>query len=128
MDSISSDAGTGTAITFSVGAAGSTETANKTGSVGPDMSQYTNFVWTLTGNLTLTDPGDEAIGQSGIFVFIQDGTGSRTLTHSANQYFTAGAAAITLSTAANSIDVVPYFVQADGKIHLGKVQAAFADA
>ena len=128
LDSITSDAGTGTAITFSVGAAGSTETANKTGSVGPDMSQYTNFVWTLTGNLTLTDPGDEAVGQSGIFVFIQDGTGSRTLTHSANQFFTAGAAAITLSTAANSIDVVPYFVQADGKIHLGKVQAAFADA
>ena len=82
----------------------------------------------MTGNVTLTDPGDEVAGQSGIFVFIQDGTGSRTLSHAADQYFTAGGTAITLSTAANSIDVVPYFVQADGKIHLGAAQLAFADA
>ena len=71
---------------------------------------------------------DETAGQSGIFVFVQDGTGGGTLSHAANMYFTAGGTAITLSTAANAIDVVPYFVQADGKIHLGKVQAAFADA
>jgi len=128
LDSIASDAGTGTAITMSAGLVGNTETASKTGSVAPDMSQYTNFVWTLTGNLTLTDPGDEAAGQGGIFVFIQDGTGSRTLSHAANEYFTAGGSAITLSTAASAIDVVPYFVQADGKIHLGAVQKAFADA
>ena len=130
LDSISSDAGTGTAITFGAGVAGSTETANKTGSVAPDFSQYTNFVWTLTGALTLTDPGDADTmpGLSGIFVFIQDGTGGRTLTHAVDEYLTAGGAAITLSTAANSIDIVPYFVQVDGKIHLGKVQLAFADA
>ena len=130
LDSISSDAGTGTAITFGAGVAGSTETANKTGSVAPDFSQYTNFVWTLTGALTLTDPGntDTMPGLSGVFVFIQDGTGGHTLTHTVDQYFTAGGAAITLSTAANSIDIVPYFVQVDGKIHLGKVQLAFADA
>ena len=130
LDSISSDAGTGTAITFGAGVAGSTETANKTGSVAPDFSQYTNFVWTLTGALTLTDPGntDTMPGLSGVFVFIQDGTGGRTLTHAVDEYLTAGGAAITLSTAANSIDIVPYFVQVDGKIHLGKVQLAFADA
>ena len=129
LDSIASDAGVGTAITMSAGLAGSTHTnTSVSGTVAPDMSQYTNFVWTLTGNLVLDDPGDEVAGQGGIFVFIQDGTGSRTLSHAANQYFSAGGSAITISTAASAIDVVPYFVQADGKIHLGAVQKAFADA
>ena len=129
LDSISSDAGTGTAITFGAGNVPNTETdTNVSGNKAPDFSQYTNFIYTLTGDLTLTDPGDEVAGQSGVFVFIQDGTGSRTLSHAADQYFSAGGTAITLSTAANSIDIVPYFVQADGKIHLGAVQTAFADA
>ena len=129
LDSIASDAGTGTAITMSAGLVGNTHTnTSVSGTVAPDMSQYTNFVWTLTGNLVLDDPGDEVAGQGGIFVFIQDGTGSRTLSHAANQYFSAGGSAITISTAASAIDVVPYFVQADGKIHLGAVQKAFADA
>ena len=129
LDSISSDAGTGTAITFGAGNVPNTETnTNVSGNKAPDFSQYTNFIYTLTGNLTLTDPGDEVAGQSGIFVFIQDGTGSRTLSHAADQYLSAGGSAITLSTDANAIDIVPYFVQADGKIHLGAVQKAFADA
>jgi hypothetical protein len=98
------------------------------GDTGPDFSQYTNFIWTLTGDLVLTDPGDEVQGQSGIFVFIQDGSGSRTLSHANDVYRTAGGTAITLSTAGGAIDIVPYFVQADGTIHLGAAQLAFADA
>tara|TARA_R110002020_G_scaffold468164_1_gene692248 strand:+ start:2448 stop:4829 length:2382 start_codon:yes stop_codon:yes gene_type:complete len=129
LDSIASDAGTGTAITFGAGNVPNTQTAgSQGGNTAPDFSQYTNFVWTLTSNLVLTDPGDEVAGQSGIFVFIQDGTGSRTLSHAADQYFVAGGTSITLTTAANSIDIVPYFVQADGKIHLGAAQLAFAEA
>jgi cytoskeletal protein CcmA (bactofilin family) len=129
LDSIASDAGTGTAITFGAGNVPNTQTAgSQGGSTAPDFSQYTNFIWTLTSNLVLTDPGDEVAGQSGIFVFIQDGTGSRTLSHAADQYFVAGGTSITLTTAANAIDIVPYFVQADGKIHLGAAQLAFAEA
>ena len=129
LDSIASDAGTGTAITFSAGNVPNTNTnTSVSGSTAPDFSQYTNFVWTLTGNLVLTDPGDEVAGQSGIFVFIQDGTGSRTLSHAADQYFVAGGTSITLTTTASAIDIVPYFVQADGKIHLGAAQLAFAEA
>jgi hypothetical protein len=129
LDSIASDAGVGTAITFSAGNVPNTQTAgSQTGNVTPDMSQYTNFVWTLTGNIVLQDPTDEVAGQSGIFVFIQDGTGSRTLSHADDRYFVAGGTSITLSTAASSIDIVPYFVQADGKIHLGAAQKAFAEA
>jgi len=129
LDSIASDAGTGTAITFSAGNVPNTNVnTSVSGSTAPDFSQYTNFIWTLTGNLVLTDPGDEVAGQSGIFVFIQDGTGSRTLSHAADQYFVAGGTSITLTTAASAIDIVPYFVQADGKIHLGAAQLAFAEA
>jgi hypothetical protein len=128
LDSIASDAGVGTAITLSAGIVPNTETASKSGTVAPDMSQYTNFVWTLGGNLVLDDPTDEVAGQSGVFVFIQDGTGSRTLSHADDRYFVAGGTSITLTTSANAIDIVPYFVQADGKIHLGAAQLAFAEA
>ena len=129
LDSIASDAGVGTAITFSAGNVPNTLTAgSQTGNITPDFSQYTNFILTLTGNIVLQDPGDEVAGQSGIFVFIQDGTGSRTLSHADDRYHVAGGTSITLSTAANSVDIVPYFVQADGTIHLGAAQLAFAEA
>mgnify|MGYP003113811753 CR=1 FL=1 len=129
LDSIASDAGTGTAITFSAANVPNTQTAgSQSGNITPDFSQFTNFILTLTGNIVLQDPGDEVAGQSGIFVFIQDGTGSRTLSHADDRYFVAGGTSITLSTGANAIDIVPYFVQADGKIHLGAAQKAFAEA
>lgn len=96
-----------------------------TGTATPDMSEYQNFVWTLTGNVTLGNPDDEVVGQSGFFVFKQDGTGSRTLSLG-NQYKTAGGNGITLSTANGSVDIVPYIVEASGSILLGAVQLAFA--
>lgn len=105
---------------------GATDTnATVTGSVTPNMDTYQNFVWTLTGNITLGNPDDEAVGQSGFFVFIQDGTGGRTVSLS-SQFKTAGAAGITLSSAASSIDVVPYIVSASGSILLGTPLLAFA--
>ena len=105
---------------------GATNTnATVTGSVTPDMDTYQNFVWTLTGNVTLGNPSDEAVGQSGFFVFIQDGTGSRTLSLS-SEYKTAGGAGIALSTTAGAIDIVPYIVSASGNILLGTPQLAFA--
>ena len=129
LDSIASDAGVGTAITFGAGNVPNTLVAgSQTGNITPDMSQYTNFILTLTGNIVLQDPGDEVAGQSGVFVFIQDGTGSRTLSHADDRYFVAGGTSITLSTAANAKDIVPYFVEADGTIYLGAAQLAFAEA
>jgi len=73
----------------------------------------------------LGNPTTESVGQSGFFVFIQDGTGSRTLSLS-SEYKTAGGAGITLSTTAGAIDVVPYIVSASGSILLGTPQLAFA--
>jgi len=103
-----------------------TDTSNS-GSVTLDYTANQNFVLTMTGNVTLANPSTENVGQSGFITFIQDGTGSRVLSVG-SQYFCAGGAVIVLSTAANSIDIVPYVVIAAGKICLGAPQLAFADA
>tara|TARA_Y100000401_G_scaffold97870_1_gene85410 strand:- start:145 stop:2715 length:2571 start_codon:yes stop_codon:yes gene_type:complete len=127
---ISSLTGNAAAITLSQGVVPNTVTEAASGNYTPDMSRYTNFILTVdnSNNCTLQDPTDEVAGQSGIFVFIQDGTGGGTLSHADDRYFVSGGTSITLSTAANAIDIVPYFVQADGKIHLGVAQKAFAEA
>lgn len=101
-----------------------TDTSN-TGSVTLDFAANQNFVLTLTGNVTLANPSTEQVGQAGVIVCIQDGTGSRTLSLGTD-YETAGGAGITLSTAASAVDVIPYFVKSSGSIQLGAVQKAFA--
>jgi hypothetical protein len=111
--------------TFTKAQRGSTQTANATGSTTLDFDLYQNFVLTLTGNLTLANPSTESVGQSGVIVIIQDGTGSRTLSLGTD-YETAGGAGLTISTAANAVDVIPYFVKASGSIQLGAPQLAFA--
>ena len=112
--------------TFTKALRGSTQTAgSQTGSVTLDFDTYQNFVLTATGNVTLANPSTESVGQSGIIVFIQDGTGSRTLSLGTD-YETAGGAGLTISTAANAVDVIPYFVKASASIQLGAPQLAFA--
>ena len=112
--------------TFTKAQRGSTQTAgSQTGSITLDFDTYQNFVLTATGNVTLANPSTESVGQSGIIVFIQDGTGSRTLSLGTD-YETAGGAGLTISTAANAVDVIPYFVKASGSIQLGVPQLAFA--
>ena len=101
-----------------------TDTSN-TGSVTLDFKTNQNFVLTFTGNVTLANPTTETAGQAGVIVCIQDGTGSRTLSLGTD-YETAAGAGITLSTAANAVDVIPYFVKAAGSIQLGAVQKAFS--
>ena len=112
--------------TFGKATVGATDTdTSNTGSVTLNFQTNQNFVLTLTGNVTLANPSTEAVGQSGIMVFIQDGTGSRTLSLGTD-YETAGGAGITLSTAASAVDIVPYFVKAAGSIQLGAPQKAFS--
>ena len=114
----------GTTITGTLIATTSTA-GSQTGSVTLDFAANQNFVLTFTGNVTLANPSTEQVGQSGIICCIQDGTGSRTLSLGTD-YETAGGAGITLSTAANSVDIIPYFVKASGSIQLGAVQLAFS--
>ena len=115
---------TGAQVTGTFLATTDTDTSN-TGSVTLDFAANQNFILTLTGNLTLANPTTEQVGQAGVITFIQDGTGSRTLTLG-SQYKTAAGAGITLSTAANAVDVVPYFVQSADNILLGAAQKAFS--
>ena len=113
-------------VTFSKNTLSATDTdTSNTGSITLDFQVNQNFVLTLTGNITLANPSTEAVGQSGVMVMIQDGTGSRTLSLGTD-YETAGGSGITLSTGANAVDVIPYFVKASGSIQLGAVQKAFA--
>ena len=102
-----------------------TQTAGSiTGSQTPDMSTYQNFVWTLTGNITLANPTTEKVGQTGFFVFIHSG-GARTVSLG-TQYRTPGGAGLTLSSTSGAVDFVPYAVRASGIINLGTPQLAFA--
>ena len=112
--------------TFGAAAVGATLTdTSNSGGITLDFQAYQNFVLTFTGNVTLDNPTTEAVGQSGIIVCIQDGTGSRTLSMGTD-YETAGGSGITLSTAADAVDIIPYFVKASGSIQLGAVQKAFS--
>jgi trimeric autotransporter adhesin len=110
-------------ITFN-NAAGSTETASKTGSVTADLTTYQNFVWTLTGNITLSNPSTEVVGMSGVFIFIHSGA-ARTVSLGTD-WKTAGAAGLTLSSTTGAVDMVPYFVQSSGNILLGTPILAFS--
>jgi len=96
-----------------------------TDSVLLDFNSFQNFIITLDGNITLANPTTENVGQSGIIVAIQDGSGSRSLTLGGD-YESAGGAGITLSTGANAVDILPYMVVAANRIAIGAPQLAFA--
>jgi len=104
---------------------GDTETVTLSADKTIDFSSYQNFVYTLGASVTLLNPSTEAVGQSGFIVFIQDGTGGRTVSLGSD-YETAGGAGLTLSSAASATDIVPYIVAASGRILLGAPQLAFA--
>ena len=112
--------------TFGGGAVGATFVdATNTGNITLDYDLYQNFVLTFTGNVTLVNPTTESVGQSGVIVIIQDGTGSRTIAAGTQYEWPAGEVG-TISTAANSVDIIPYFVDAADSILLGAPQLAFA--
>ena len=96
-----------------------------TDSVLLDFNSFQNFIITLEGNVTLANPSTENVGQTGVMVFIQDSSGSRSLTLGGD-YESAGGAGITLSTGANAVDILPYMVVAANRIALGAPQLAFA--
>lgn len=79
-------------------------------SVALDLSTGFNFdIGTLTGNITLANPSNAKVGQSGRIRLTQDGTGSRTITY--GSWFKGVGGAQTLSTAINTVDLIAYFVR-----------------
>jgi len=111
--------------TWGAAQAGATEPLSETGSFTFNFDADQNFIVTFGGNLTFANPTTENVGQSGIIVCIQDGTGSRTLSLGTD-YETVGGTGITLSTAAGAIDILPYFIKATDSIQLGAPQLAFS--
>ena len=98
---------------------GETEHSSITGSSKtPLMASRTHFIYTLKNSITINNPSGEPQGASGVFVLIQDGTGSRTVSWG-SEYRLPGGTAITLSTDSSAVDVVPYFVQVTGTILIG---------
>jgi hypothetical protein len=94
--------------------------------ITPDFNTGINFKVTLGGNRTLANPTNAKSGQSGVIVVSQDGTGSRTLVYGGNWRFPGGSASGgVLSTAANTVDTIAYFVRADGSI-IATLTKAFA--
>ena len=114
----------GVTVTGTAVATTDTDTSNS-GTVDLDFSTKQNFVLTLTGNITSLTASNEQVGQSGFIVFIQDGTGGRTVSLHGD-YETAGGAGLTLSSAASTTDIVPYVVAASSRILLGTPQKAFS--
>jgi len=93
-----------------------------------DYDTYQNFIITLaSGSNTLAAVTTEAsqIGQSGIIIFIQPSSSSAGTVSLHGDYETAEAAGLTLSSANNDYDIVPYFVKADNSILLGAPQLNF---
>lgn len=76
--------------------------------ITPNSALGINFDTLLTGNATLANLANAIPGESGRIRVTQDGTGSRTLAYGGNWKFAGGAP--TLSTAANAVDIIAYFV------------------
>ncbi len=95
-----------------------------------DYDTYQNFIITLAaGSNTLAAPTTEGsqIGQTGVIILIQPSSGSpATLTLHADYQIAGGGTSITISSANNAYDVVPYIIKADNAILLGAPQLAFS--
>jgi len=107
---------TDVAQTFTASQRGEITTLTSGSTVTPDFAASNNFTLTLGASLTIANPTNLVVGQSGSIFLIQDGTGSRTI--SWGSYFDwAGGTAPTLSTAAGSVDRLDYIVRSASSIH-----------
>lgn len=83
--------------------------------IAVDLSLSNNFTITLGGNRTLGAPTNQVAGQSGVIVITQDGSGSRSLNYNAVYKFPNGALPL-LTTTANAVDVLVYYVESTTRI------------
>ena len=115
--------------TFTKAQLASTYTAALSATSGVlDYDTYQNFIITLaSGSNTLAEVTTEAsqVGQTGVIIFIQPSSSTAGTVSLHGDYETAEAAGLTLSSANNDYDVVPYIVKADNSILLGSPQLNF---
>jgi hypothetical protein len=106
---------TDVAQSFSAAQRGTISALTDGATITPNFALANNFSVTLGGNRTLANPTNLTAGQHGVIVITQDGTGSRTLAYGSNFKFPAGAAP-TLTTTANAVDVLAYYVESSSRI------------
>lgn len=90
---------------------------NSSGTITLNMNNANNFSMTLNANSTntLANPTNLTAGQSGVIAITQDATGSRTLAYGTYWKFPGGTAP-TLTTTANAVDVLAYYVESSTRI------------
>lgn len=101
--------------TFSAAQRGGITTLTDGATITADFATTNHFQVTLGGNRTLANPSNQTAGQSGVIRIVQDGTGSRTLAYGSNWKFSNGTAP-TLTTTANAVDILVYFVESATRI------------
>jgi hypothetical protein len=103
------------AQTFTAAQRGAVVALTDGATITADFALANNFSVTLGGNRTLGNPTNLVVGQSGVIKITQDATGSRTLAYGSNWDF-AGGVAPTLTTTANAVDILAYYV--DGSTNI----------
>lgn len=106
---------TNAAQTFTAAQRGTVSTLTDAATVTPDFAVANNFSLTLGGNRTLANPTNLVAGQSGVIRIAQDATGSRTLAYGSAWKFASGTVP-TLTTTANAVDVLAYYVESSTRI------------
>jgi len=107
---------TDVAQTFTASQRGEITTLTSATTVTPDFAASNNFTLTLGASLTIANPTNLVVGQSGSIFLIQDGTGSRTI--SWGSYFDwAGGSAPDISSTAGYVDRLDYIVRTTTSIH-----------
>lgn len=101
--------------TFTAAQRGAVSALTDGATITPNFATANNFSVTLGGNRTLANPTNLTAGQSGAITITQDGTGSRTLAYGSNWKFSNGSAPV-LTTTANAVDVLVYFVESSSRI------------
>lgn len=90
-----------------------------TGAVTLDLAASNNWSGTLTGNITLANPSSMPVGQSGIFT-ITNGATPYTIAYGSYFKPADGAVLPTLTSTANAVDDLVYYVESATRIVIGK--------
>ncbi|MGV6871743.1 hypothetical protein ACUSIJ_03500 [Pseudochelatococcus sp. B33] len=90
--------------------------------IAVDMALGIVFAVTLGGNRTLAAPANQIAGRSGLVIVKQDGTGARTLSFATDWQFQGGVPE--LSTAADAVDIVAWYVEAAGTVRASFLKGA----
>jgi hypothetical protein len=107
-----------TSFLFNAESRFATNTASYAATYAPDAYNAGTHVMVLAGNVTLNAPVNGNDGQRIAIRFVQDGTGSRTLTVGTGIHTCTGVSA-TLSTAANAIDILELaYIASTGLWHI----------